>query len=171
MGTSDAERSGRPVEVTTPEIIDKIHDMGMDDRIVKMTVSSFLGEEIELLIALDEDYVESEYFLKNRFAQALAIKGTQQYHAFIPRSKSKILVKNFSMNSEACEMEVSKFPDKLKLADISGYISVVYKETGGLDIFLEKNEELDEVKVTFLHPAGPSKSSRIQEMPIFLGSQ
>uniref|UniRef100_T1HEK8 Uncharacterized protein n=1 Tax=Rhodnius prolixus TaxID=13249 RepID=T1HEK8_RHOPR len=35
MGTSDAERSGRPVEVTTPEIIDKIHDMVMDDRRVK----------------------------------------------------------------------------------------------------------------------------------------
>uniref|UniRef100_T1HKV1 Uncharacterized protein n=1 Tax=Rhodnius prolixus TaxID=13249 RepID=T1HKV1_RHOPR len=32
MGTSDAERFGRPVEVTTPEIIDKIHDMVMDDR-------------------------------------------------------------------------------------------------------------------------------------------
>uniref|UniRef100_T1I2A5 Uncharacterized protein n=1 Tax=Rhodnius prolixus TaxID=13249 RepID=T1I2A5_RHOPR len=32
MGTSDAERSGRPVEFTTPEIIDKIHDMVMDDR-------------------------------------------------------------------------------------------------------------------------------------------
>lgn len=30
MGTSDAERSGRPVEVTTPEIIDKIHAMVMD---------------------------------------------------------------------------------------------------------------------------------------------
>uniref|UniRef100_T1HDR5 Uncharacterized protein n=1 Tax=Rhodnius prolixus TaxID=13249 RepID=T1HDR5_RHOPR len=32
---SDAERSGRPVEVTTPEIIDKIHDMVMDDRRVE----------------------------------------------------------------------------------------------------------------------------------------
>lgn len=90
---------------------------------------------IDFAYSTQEDYVESECFLKNRFAQALAIKGTQQYHAFIPRSKSKILVKNFSMNSEACEMEVSKFPDKLKLADISGYISVVYKETGGLDMF------------------------------------
>uniref|UniRef100_T1HRV2 Uncharacterized protein n=1 Tax=Rhodnius prolixus TaxID=13249 RepID=T1HRV2_RHOPR len=41
MGTSDAERSGRPVEVTTPEIIDKIHDMVMDDRRVKKTVVLF----------------------------------------------------------------------------------------------------------------------------------
>uniref|UniRef100_A0A0K2T8S3 Uncharacterized protein n=1 Tax=Lepeophtheirus salmonis TaxID=72036 RepID=A0A0K2T8S3_LEPSM len=36
MGSSDAERSGRPVEVTTPEIIYKIHDMVMDERRMKV---------------------------------------------------------------------------------------------------------------------------------------
>uniref|UniRef100_T1HJ95 Uncharacterized protein n=1 Tax=Rhodnius prolixus TaxID=13249 RepID=T1HJ95_RHOPR len=42
--TSDAERSGRPVEVTTPEIIDKIHDMVMDDRRVKVReIASAVG--------------------------------------------------------------------------------------------------------------------------------
>ena len=35
MSTSDAEHSGCPVEATTPEI-DKIHDMVMDDRRVKV---------------------------------------------------------------------------------------------------------------------------------------
>uniref|UniRef100_T1HMR0 Uncharacterized protein n=1 Tax=Rhodnius prolixus TaxID=13249 RepID=T1HMR0_RHOPR len=44
MGTSDAERSGRPVEVTTPVIIDKIHDMVMDDRRVKVReIASAVG--------------------------------------------------------------------------------------------------------------------------------
>uniref|UniRef100_T1HEC8 Uncharacterized protein n=1 Tax=Rhodnius prolixus TaxID=13249 RepID=T1HEC8_RHOPR len=44
MGTSDAERSGRPVEVTTTEIIDKIHDMVMDDRRVKVReIASAVG--------------------------------------------------------------------------------------------------------------------------------
>uniref|UniRef100_T1IEN8 Uncharacterized protein n=1 Tax=Rhodnius prolixus TaxID=13249 RepID=T1IEN8_RHOPR len=39
-----AERSGRPVEVTTPEIIDKIHDMVMDDRRVKVReIASAVG--------------------------------------------------------------------------------------------------------------------------------
>lgn len=36
MDTCDAERSGRPLEVTTPEIIDKIHDMVLEDRRVKV---------------------------------------------------------------------------------------------------------------------------------------
>jgi transposase len=34
--TSNAEHSGRPVEDTTPEIVDKIHDMVTDDRSVKV---------------------------------------------------------------------------------------------------------------------------------------
>uniref|UniRef100_A0A0K2TTX7 Histonelysine Nmethyltransferase SETMARlike [Hydra vulgaris] n=1 Tax=Lepeophtheirus salmonis TaxID=72036 RepID=A0A0K2TTX7_LEPSM len=44
MSTSDAKRSGRPVEITTPEIIDKIHDMTMDDRRVKVCeIASTVG--------------------------------------------------------------------------------------------------------------------------------
>ena len=62
------------------------------------------------------------------------------------------------MDSEACEKEVSKSPDKLKLADISGYITVVYEANWWLGYVLQKNDELDEVKITFLHPAGPSTS-------------
>ncbi|GBP54687.1 Histone-lysine N-methyltransferase SETMAR [Eumeta japonica] len=34
--TSDAERSGRPKEVITPEIVDKIHEMILDDRRMKV---------------------------------------------------------------------------------------------------------------------------------------
>ena len=34
--TNDVERSGRPKDVTTPEIIEKIHDIGLDDPKVKV---------------------------------------------------------------------------------------------------------------------------------------
>ena len=48
MGTCDAERSGRPVEVTTPEIIDQIHDMVMGDRRVKVRqIASAVGISTE----------------------------------------------------------------------------------------------------------------------------
>jgi hypothetical protein len=41
---SDAEHSGCPVEATTPEIVDKIHDMVMDDRRVKvLEIASAVG--------------------------------------------------------------------------------------------------------------------------------
>ena len=34
--TKDGRCSGRPVEVTTPEMIDKIHDMVLSDRRIKV---------------------------------------------------------------------------------------------------------------------------------------
>jgi hypothetical protein len=44
------------------------------------------------------------------------------------------------------------------LHDISGYVTTVYYKNWWLGYILEKNEELDEVKVTFLHPWGPATS-------------
>ena len=36
ISTSDGERSGRPKEVVTPEIVDKIHGMILDDQRLKV---------------------------------------------------------------------------------------------------------------------------------------
>uniref|UniRef100_T1HNE4 Uncharacterized protein n=1 Tax=Rhodnius prolixus TaxID=13249 RepID=T1HNE4_RHOPR len=53
MGTSDAECSGRPVEVTTPEIMDKIHDMVMDVRRVKVReIASAVGISNERVLVV-----------------------------------------------------------------------------------------------------------------------
>jgi predicted HTH transcriptional regulator len=44
ISTNDAELSGRLVETTIPEIFDKIHDMVMDDRRVKVReIASTVG--------------------------------------------------------------------------------------------------------------------------------
>jgi hypothetical protein len=44
MSMRDAERSVRSVEATTPEIVDKIHDMVMDYRRVKVReIASAVG--------------------------------------------------------------------------------------------------------------------------------
>ena len=44
MSMSGAERSEGPVEATTPETVDKIHDMVMDDRRVKVhEIASAVG--------------------------------------------------------------------------------------------------------------------------------
>ncbi|XP_025155966.1 histone-lysine N-methyltransferase SETMAR-like [Harpegnathos saltator] len=48
MSTSDAERSGRPVEATTPKIIDKIHNIVMNDRRIKVReIASAVGISTE----------------------------------------------------------------------------------------------------------------------------
>ena len=58
--TKDEHRSGRPMEVTTPEMIDKIHDMVLSDRRIKVreiveatgisqvTVFSILHEKLDV---------------------------------------------------------------------------------------------------------------------------
>ena len=58
--TKDAERSGRPVEVSTPETIEKIHDLVLADRRLKVreivdiigishgSVVSILNEHLEM---------------------------------------------------------------------------------------------------------------------------
>ena len=40
MSTSDTERSGHPVEVTTPEIIEEIDDMMLDNRKMKVIANA-----------------------------------------------------------------------------------------------------------------------------------
>lgn len=114
--------------------------------------------KVEFAYSTQEDYAASDSFLKTRFEEALTIKGTQGFHAFIPISESKVFVKSFSNDVQGWEKEVTTTPDKLKLKDISGYVTAVYDKNWWLGYILEKNEELDEVKITFLHPCGPAKS-------------
>lgn len=114
--------------------------------------------KVDFAFSTQEDYAVSEMFLESRFEQALTIKGTQQFHAFIPNTKSELLVKHFSDDMQGWERNVAKPVDTLKLEDVSGYVTTVYDKTWWLGYVLEKDEEHDEVKITFLHPCGPASS-------------
>lgn len=75
------------------------------------------------------------------------------------------------MVSEIWENKLLKSSHKLKLAKISDYITVVYEANWCLGYILQKNEELDEVKITFFClTVGPLYSSHIQETLVFDGS-
>lgn len=50
--TTDAERSGRPNEVTTPKMVDKIHDMVLQDRRVKV-------REIAEIVGISDERVRN----------------------------------------------------------------------------------------------------------------
>lgn len=54
------------------------------------------------------------------------------------------------------------------MADISGYITTVYDNQWWLAYVLAKNENDEQVKVTFLHPAGPSPSFAYPRRPDIL---
>lgn len=105
-----------------------------------------------------EEYIETEQFLEECFSHSITIKGTQRLHAFIPiaSTTSKILVKSFLHATESTIETVTKSLGKLDLRDIHGYVTVMYDNKWWLAYVLTQDEDLDEVKVTFLHPAGPS---------------
>lgn len=118
-----------------------------------------------------EEHIETEIkFLEERFSNSLTIKGTQKLHCFIPveSSSSKITTKVFSNASESTIEVVSKSSEKLQMADISGYITTVYDNQWWLAYVLAKNENDEQVKVTFLHPAGPSPSFAYPRRPDIL---
>lgn len=47
---------------------------------------------------------------------------------------------------------------KLKLKGILSYVTAVYGQKWWLGYDLEQNEEMDEFKITFIHPCGPDTS-------------
>jgi hypothetical protein len=104
------------------------------------------------------EHITSEIFLTERFEKSITIKGTQKFHAFIPESVTNLTVKYFSEAKTSFKVCVSQSADKLTLADCTGYVTVAYDGRWWLSYVLDKNENLDEVKVTFLHPCGPSPS-------------
>lgn len=132
----------------------------------KWAKSNF-SSKITFAFSTQEDYINSEIFLKDRFNKAVTIKGTQQYHAFIPDklNTSDIFVKSFSDSSKSFKVIVSKSDDKLSLSDCNGYITAAYDKHWWLAYILDKDEELDELKVTFLHPHGPSSSFSYPSKP------
>ena len=90
----------------------------------------------------------------------MTISGTHQYHAFIPSDEntSKIHVKLFSKDVTSSQEVGIRSPDKLRLKDIHGYVTIAYEQNWWLGYIIEKNEVNDQIKVTFLHPVGPSPS-------------
>lgn len=126
-------------------------------------------KSVNFEFSTQEDHIEAERFLEKRFSYALTIKGTQKLHAFIPLliSTSRILVKSFSNSSES-RIEKLNASEKLQLADVSGYVTAIYDDKWWLAYVMAKNEEDDEVKLTFLHPAGPAPSFTFPRKPDIL---
>ena len=76
------------------------------------------------------------------------------------------LSKIFSEATVFSQEIVTLSPDKLQLEDTLGYITVEYD---GLAYVMDKNQELDDIKVIFLHPSGPHHHLLIQGSLICYG--
>ena len=107
------------------------------------------------------DYELEEKNIEERFAKSRTIPGTQKLHSFIPVSKDRITVKAFSSSTLSKEERVSCEVDvDVPVESISGFVTCVVNREWWLACVLQLSPDEKQVRVTLLHPPGPSKSFR-----------
>ncbi len=105
-----------------------------------------------------EEREEESKELEMRFELAHTIQGTQKLHAFVPISQSTLEVKMFSKSADKKEVRVTAEEGDVPFEEIKGFVTVKYDNQWCLACILQTFPEVGEVKVSFLHPAGPSAS-------------
>ena len=106
------------------------------------------------------DYEAEERFLQSRFDKTRTIPGTRKFHSFIPVTKSKIAVKTFSSSTVLKTERIFREEDDLPVESISGFVTCLVDRKWWLACVLQLKEDENLVKVTLLHPPGPSQSYR-----------
>lgn len=114
-----------------------------------------------------DDYKREAIFLEERFKQARTIPGTRKLHSFTPVSKTIISTKQYSSSCSSKEERVTIRGDELTLEEITGFITCIYDDQWWVACVLQ-TEANDAVKVSFLHPNGPSRSFRYPHRPDIL---
>ncbi len=115
-----------------------------------------------------EEYEVVKCQLENRFKIARTIPGTRKQHAFVPLSRNKISIRVHSDSRECMEETVSKQERELEIDEISGFVTCCYDSEWWLACVIDVDIDNAEVKVSFLHPHGPSRSYKYPSIPDIL---
>ena len=124
---------------------------------------------INFLYSSNKEYTKEASDLEERFASGSTIKGTHKLHCFVPISKTQIEVKPISNKNQGEKIVkvINKNKD-IELHEIRGFVTVRYDQEWWLACVLNTLPDTDEVKVTFLHPKGPSPSFNYPSTPDIL---
>lgn len=104
------------------------------------------------------EYEETRAHLELRFQSSQTIPGTRKLHSFVPISRDAVKVRLFSLSITSREEKVIKQDMELEIDAVSGYVTCQRDAQWWLTFVLEVDTESAEVKLTFLHPHGPSHS-------------
>ena len=107
-----------------------------------------------------EDYKREQTHLEERFQQSRTIPGTRKLHSFAPISKDRVKTRVFSSSVISKEERVTSQESELPVEQISGFVTCYYNEHWWVACVLQLHADTSEVKLTFLHPHGPSHSFR-----------
>lgn len=106
-----------------------------------------------------QEHDREEELLKARFAGSRTIVGTQRLHSFVPSSQTKVLTRVYSFSQDMREeIVVEKVRSSLTFKEIKGFVTCVYDKKWWVACVLSSNADTRLVKLSFLHPNGPSTS-------------
>lgn len=115
-------------------------------------------KNVDFIFSSQEDHIQTAVFLETRFNLAKTVVGTQSFHAFIPKDESTIIVRNFSESSTEEDRKV-RLLDGIHISEIRGYVTAMYENDWYVAYVLERDDENDHIKLTFLHPPGTQSKS------------
>jgi hypothetical protein len=98
---------------------------------------------------------QTRHHLKFGFDNTRTEVGTHQYHAFLPISNTTLIAKKFSKAQDGSVVAVAESRSQshtIPFQTVTGSITVVYEDHWWLGCVLEKYEENEEFKITFVHP-------------------
>ena len=104
----------------------------------------------------NEDYAREQSSLERHFQLSRTIPGTRKLHSFVPISDSTVEVRLYSASDASRRERVTLAKDDIPLESIAGFVTCLYDGNWWLACVLEVCSDTKEVKLTFLHPHGPS---------------
>ena len=110
-----------------------------------------------------EDYERELHCLEQRFKESRTIPGTRKLHSFVPISNRKMKVSFYSASDTSREEKVILGKNDLSPESIVGFVTCLCDGNWWLACVLEVVLEYSVVKLTFLHPHGPSSSFKYPE--------
>ena len=106
----------------------------------------------------NEDYEREKISLEHRFKLSCTIPGTRKLHSFILILDSTVQVKFYSLSDDSRKERVALAKNEIPPESIVGFVTCLHEEKWWLACVLEVCSEKKEVKLTLLHPHGPSNS-------------
>ena len=111
----------------------------------------------------EQDYEREKNSLGHRFQLSRKIPGTRKFHSFVPILDSTVQVKFYSLSDVSKKEREDLAKNEIPPESITGFVTCLYEENWWLACVLEVCSDNKEVKLTFLHPHGPSNSFKYPE--------
>ena len=131
------------------------------DAMMEFCVQNIPG--IQFFNVTPEVISHTETMLKNRFELAQTVKGTQQFHRYVPISTSMLQVYRLSNQSSPPDaVPISSRnpqvepPVQLEIAE-QNFVCCLYDGSPWIGMVDEISEEFGDFHINFMHPRGPTK--------------